>query len=117
MIVGNARSFNAFPHIPAKAMDRKDMLEAILKRMQAIHTQLCYQVRMGDNDLIVKAKLNKRDDYRPYVTISIVDLGPNNTVPDWDIMTKMKRTLINKKVIRGVHINLLKTPESERESM
>merc|ERR1711954_331659 len=52
MINGNSKDFNAFPHIPAKAMARKEGIEKTLKRIQAIESQLRYQVRMGQNDLL-----------------------------------------------------------------
>ena len=52
---------------------------------------------MGDDDLVVKAKLHRRDDYRPYVTIPIEDLDPNNTVPDWNTVSKDKNVANNEK--------------------
>merc|ERR1711954_360726 len=52
-INNNMKSFNAFPHVPAKALERKTEIEAILKRLQKIDTNLRYQVRLGKNDLIV----------------------------------------------------------------
>merc|ERR1712081_121298 len=91
MINGNAREFNAFPHIPAKAMERKEGIERILKRIQAINRQLRYQVRMGEDDLVVKVKYHFKDDYRPYVSINIDDIDPNGTVKDWDLVMAKKR--------------------------
>merc|ERR1711954_202258 len=96
MINGNAREFNAFPHIPAKAMARKEGIEKILKRIQGIDKQLRYQVRMGNDDLIVKIKYQFKDDYRPYVSVNLSDIDPNDTVPDWDlVMDKRKTETIN----------------------
>merc|ERR1711954_52541 len=86
MINGNAREFNAFPHIPAKAMCQKKGIEKILKRIQAINTQLRYQVRMGESDLVIKIKYQYKDDYRPYVSVSLKDIDPNDSVPDWDLV-------------------------------
>merc|ERR1711954_209674 len=53
LINGNAREFNAFPHILVKAMARKKGIEKILKRIQSIDNQVIYQVRMGYNDLVI----------------------------------------------------------------
>merc|ERR1711954_382798 len=91
MINRNAREFNAFPHIPAKAMCRKEEIEKILKRIQAINTQLRYQVRMGDNNVVVKIKYQYKDDYRPYVSVSLKDIDPNDSVPDWDVVMAKKK--------------------------
>ena len=43
-INNNMKSFNAFPHVPAKALDRKNKIEALLKRIQAIDKPFRYQV-------------------------------------------------------------------------
>merc|ERR1711954_509839 len=93
MINGNTSSFNAFPHIPAKAMSRKESIELILKRVQAINKQLRYQVRMGDDDLIVKVKNHRKDDYSPYVSVPIKDIDPNETVEDWELVTLRKESV------------------------
>merc|ERR1711954_495540 len=71
MINGNAREFNAFPHILAKAMAHKEGIEKILKIIQSIDKQLRYQVRMGNDDLVVKIKYQFKDDYRPYVSVNL----------------------------------------------
>merc|ERR1711954_112184 len=91
MINGNAREFNAFPHIPAKAMCRKEDIEKILKLIQAINTQLRYQVRMRDDDLVVKVKYSYKDDYQPYRTVRLADIDPNDTVRDWDLTTVRRK--------------------------
>merc|ERR1711954_627990 len=92
MINGNANDFNAFPHIPPKAMTRKDGIEKILKRIQTIDKQLRYQVQMGEDDLVVKIKYQFKDDYRPYVSVSINDIDPNDTVPAWDLVMSKRKT-------------------------
>merc|ERR1711954_280913 len=91
MINGNAREFNAFPHIPAKAMCRKEDLEKILKRILGINTQLRYQVRMGEDDLLVKVKYSYKDDYQPHCMVRICDIDPNDTVRDWDLISSKKK--------------------------
>merc|ERR1711954_593937 len=91
MINGNAQEFNPFAHIPAKAMCRKEDIEKILKRIQAINTQLRYQVRMGEDNLVVKVKYSYKDDYQPYCTVRICDIDPNDTVRDWDLTTARKK--------------------------
>merc|ERR1711954_104115 len=73
-------------HIPAKAMKKKEGIEKIRKRIQAINSQLRYQVRIGDSDLIIKIKYQYKDDYRPYVSVSLQDIDPNDTVPDWELV-------------------------------
>merc|ERR1711954_232978 len=91
MVNGNAREFNAFPHIPAKAMCRKEGIEKIRKRIQAINTQLRYQVPMGESDLVVKIKYQYKDDYRPYVSVNLQDIDLNDSVPDWDLVMGKKK--------------------------
>merc|ERR1711954_377974 len=63
---GNMTKFNAFPHIPGKAMARKEGLERILKGLQKINKQLRYQVRLGSKDLEVMIKNHHDYDYKPY---------------------------------------------------
>merc|ERR1711954_62321 len=48
---GNQTGFNAFPHIPSKAMARKTGMEEILKRLQKINKQIRYQICLDKNDL------------------------------------------------------------------
>merc|ERR1712081_43356 len=91
MINGNARNFNAFPHIPAKAMARKEGIEKILKRIQAVDNMLRYQVRMGTDNLVIKIKYQFKDDYRPYVSIKLEDLDPNGMVPEWDLVMDRRK--------------------------
>merc|ERR1711954_6465 len=85
---GNLTKFNAFPHVPAKAMSRKEGLEKILKNLQAANNQFRYQIRLGLKDLEVWVKNHQEYDYKPYRRIEISSLDPNNKVPDWDLKTK-----------------------------
>merc|ERR1711954_261207 len=85
---GNLTKFNAFPHVPGKAMSRKEGLETILKRLQNANKQFCYQLRLGLKDLEVWVKNHQDFDYKPYRKIEISALDPNNDVPDWDLVTK-----------------------------
>merc|ERR1711954_199977 len=91
MTNGNSNSFNAFPHIPAKAMDHKEGIKKILKRVQATNTQLKHQVRMGVNDLNIKVKYQHKDNYRQYVSVALYHFDPNDTVPDWDLTMRKKK--------------------------
>ena len=84
----NMKSFNAFPHIPAKALDRKTKIESLLKRLQELDRPLRYQVRVGKSDLIVMVKHHYQYDYRQYVPVSLDIIDPNNEVPEWDLNTK-----------------------------
>merc|ERR1711954_110149 len=59
--------------------------------MGGINTQLRYQVRMGEDDLLVKVKYNYKDDYQPYRTVSIRDIDPNDTVREWDLITAKRK--------------------------
>merc|ERR1712081_119824 len=87
-INNNMKAFNAFPHVPAKALERKNMIEEILKRLQKIDTILRYQVRIGKNDLVIMVKHHVPYDYRQYVPISLEMIDPNCEVPEWDLNTK-----------------------------
>merc|ERR1712112_407835 len=87
-INNNMKQFNAFPHIPAKALERKTEIVAILKRLQRIDTNLRYQVRLGKSDLIVMVKHHLQHDYQAYVPVSLDIVDPNNVVPNWDLNTK-----------------------------
>merc|ERR1711954_148169 len=59
--------------------------------MGGINTQLRYQVRMGEDDLLVKVKYNYKDDYQPYCTVSIRDIDPNDTVREWDLISAKRK--------------------------
>ena len=82
------KSFNAFPHVPAKALERKTKIEEIMKRLQGIDKILRYQVRIGKNDLVIMVKHHVPYDYRQYVPISLEMIDPNCEVPEWDLNTR-----------------------------
>ena len=91
MINGSSGGFNAFPHIPGKALDRKEGIKRIMQRLQEIHHDLRYQVRTGESDLQIKVKLQFKNDYRPYVAIPLSYIDPNESVPDWDLVNSRKK--------------------------
>merc|ERR1711954_365741 len=84
---GGNREFNAFPHIPGKALKRQDAIIEILKRLQEQNSQLRYQIRLGHDDLEVRLKNHVPHDYRPYVKVEIKTIDPNGDVPDWELAT------------------------------
>merc|ERR1711954_343272 len=84
----NLTKFNAFPHVPGKAMSQKEGLETILKSLQNANKQFRYQIRLGLKDLEVWVKNHQEYDYKPYRKIEISSMDPNNDVPDWDLKTK-----------------------------
>merc|ERR1712081_82195 len=85
---GGNREFNAFPHIPGKAMQRHDAIINILKRLQESNTQLRYQEQLGKGDIELRCKNHFQYDYRPYVKIELSMIDPNNEIPDWDLSYK-----------------------------
>merc|ERR1712081_72535 len=82
---GNQTSFNAFPHIPGKAMSRKTAIEEILKRLQGINKQIRYQIRLGKDDIKVFMKNHVEYQYKPYRKVEIEVIDPNGHVPSWDL--------------------------------
>merc|ERR1712081_77730 len=82
---GGNREFNAFPHIPGKALKRHDAIIEILKRLQEQNQQLRYQVRLGQDDIEVRLKNHVQHDYRPYVKVEIETIDPNGEVPGWEL--------------------------------
>merc|ERR1711954_46554 len=82
---GGSKDFNAFPHIPGKALKRHDAIVEILKRLQEQNSQLRYQIRLGTNDLEIRVKNHLPHDYRPYVKIELDSIDPNGEVPDWEL--------------------------------
>merc|ERR1711954_219046 len=92
VINGNSSGFNAFPHVPAKAMKRRDGIEQILKRLQNENKALRYQIRLGEHDLTIWLKNHKEYDYVPYRKVEIETIDPNEEVPDWELITKDKET-------------------------
>merc|ERR1711954_213928 len=93
---GNMTKFHAFPHIPGKAMARKEGLEKILKSLQKINNELSYQIRLGKNDLEVMVKIHKGNDYKPYRRVEIKNIDPNNDVPAWDLTNKNNAPQVDK---------------------
>merc|ERR1711954_24954 len=79
---------NAFPHIPGKAMKRHDAVINILKRLQESNTQLRYQIRLGKDDIKLKAKNHFQYDNCPYVKIDLSMIDPNGEIPDWELSYK-----------------------------
>merc|ERR1711954_508488 len=110
-INNNMKQFNAFPHIPAKGLERKTEIEAILKRLQEIDTKLRYQVRLGKNDLTVMVKHHKQYDYQSYVPVSLDIIDPNNVVPNWDLNTKADVTVPTAEVFKGNKRTAESSPE------
>merc|ERR1712081_94216 len=88
VINGNATKFNAFPHVPAKAMARRDGIEKLLKTLQLDNKQLRYQIRLGDEDLDIMLKNHRDYDYVPYRKVTLKMIDPNGEVPDWDLTCK-----------------------------
>merc|ERR1711954_232883 len=87
--------FNAFPHVPSKAMARKEGIEMILKCLQEINKELRYQIQLGANDLEVMLKIHKEYDYKPYRRIELKNIDPNEEVPAWDLTTKKSPMISN----------------------
>merc|ERR1711954_475278 len=92
VINGNTTDFNAFPHVPAKAMARRDGFENILKRLQKENNSLRYQIRLGVDDLEIMLKNHKDFHYVPYRKVALPMIDPNNEVPEWDLISKDEPT-------------------------
>merc|ERR1711954_102117 len=88
VINGDSSQFNAFPHVPAKAMARYDKIEEILKNLQAQNKALRYQIRLGEDDLIIMVKNHRDFDYVPYRRVTLQMIDPNDEVPEWDLVSK-----------------------------
>merc|ERR1711954_373154 len=88
VINGNSTEFNAFPHVPAKAMARRDGIEYLLKRLQRENNSLRYQIRLGKDDLEIMLKNHKDFHYVPYRKVTLEMIDPNNEVPEWDLISK-----------------------------
>merc|ERR1711954_130164 len=84
----NQKQINAFPHVPGKALNRKNSIEKILKRIQVINKPLKYQVRLGKTDLNVMIKHHMPNNYSKYIPMSIDLLDPNGEVMPWDLSSK-----------------------------
>merc|ERR1711954_317292 len=87
---GNQTEFYVFPHVPAKAMARKEGLENILKRLQGENKAPCYQIRLGEKDLEVFVKNHEPFDYKPCRKIKILQINPNHEVPPWDLVSRRR---------------------------
>ena len=87
MVNGAGTKFNCFLHIPSKAMKRKEKIESILREVQDMNRQLIYQVRMAESDLKVMVKHFYKNNYWPYVCISIDAIDSNCEVPEWELST------------------------------
>merc|ERR1711954_123681 len=88
VINGNGTNFNAFPHVPAKAMARRDGIEAILKRLQVDNPSLRYLIRLGDDDLDVMLKNHKDYDYVPYRKVTVAMIDPKDEEAETNINGK-----------------------------
>merc|ERR1712081_126569 len=88
VINGNSTEFNAFPHVPAKAMARRDGIEYLLKRLQRENNSLRYQICLGKDDLEIMLKNHKDFHYVPYRKVTLEMIDPNNEVPEWDLTIK-----------------------------
>merc|ERR1711954_618009 len=82
---GNQTSFQAFPHIPGRAMARKTGLEEILKRLQGMNKQIRYQIRLGKDDIKLFMKNHVEYQWKPYRKVEIHVIDPNGNVPKWDL--------------------------------
>merc|ERR1711954_623502 len=115
VINGNNTGFNAFPHVPAKAMARRDAIEAILKRLQKENTALRYQIRLGEKDLDVMLKNHKDYNYVPYHKVTVKMIDPNDGVPEWDLITKEDPTNTNENGKRGAPESPEGRPATKRQ--
>merc|ERR1711954_179837 len=115
VINGNGTNFNAFPHVPAKAMARRDGIETILKRLQVDNPSLRYQIRLGDNDLDIMLKNHKDYDYVPYRKVTVAMIDPNDKVPEWDLSAKEVEVETNANGKRGAQESPEGKPVSKRQ--
>merc|ERR1711954_96879 len=88
VINGNTTNFNAFPHVPSKAMKRRDGIENLLKRLQKENTSLRYQICLGDEDLTIMLKNHKDHNYVPYHKVELSMIDPNGEVPNWELTSR-----------------------------
>ena len=115
VINGNSTNFNAFPHIPAKAMARCDGIEGILKRLQVDNPSFRYQIRLGEDDLCVMLKNHKDYDYVPYRKVTIEMIDPNDEVPEWDLNSKDDPEKPNENGKRGAPDSPEGKPEARKQ--
>ena len=94
----SGKLFTAFPHIPEKALKQKEAVEAVLKRLQKINHPLRYQLRLGVDYLEIKVKHHFEYNYRPYVTIDLDNIDPNDEVPEGNYEKKYKSPVKDKNV-------------------
>merc|ERR1711954_149204 len=95
---GNTTSLHVFPHIPSKAMARKDAFEKIMKRLQVINKQFRYQIRLGNQDIELYMKNYQEYNWKPYRKIDLSSVDPNGEIPKWDLTfkgEKANRTEVN----------------------
>lgn len=95
VIYRNTSNFNAFPHVPSKAMKQRDSIESILKRLQKENQSLRYQIRLGEEDLSVVLKNHKEHDYVPYRKVELTMIDPNAEIKDWDLTSKIPGKELN----------------------
>ena len=114
---GNGKRFNAFPHIPGKVMARHKKIIEILKELQSINLNLCYQIRLGQNDLEVRIKSHFKFDWQPYVKTELIALDPNDTIPEWELTgdtSKLINTTLNDPTNKSKNKRLARTsPEGQ----
>merc|ERR1711954_620696 len=115
VINGNGTNFNAFPHVPAKAMARRDGIEEILKRLQVDNPSLRYQIRLGDSNLDIMVKNHKDYDYVPYWKVTVAMIDPNDEVPEWDLSAKEDEVETNVNGKRGAQESPKGKPVSKRQ--
>merc|ERR1711954_186769 len=88
---GNQTGFNAFPHIPSKAMARKSGIEEIMKRLQGINKKIRYQIRLGKSDLDLYMKNHEDHHYKPFRKVDLKVIDPNGEIPEWDLSVSSRR--------------------------
>merc|ERR1711954_496910 len=88
---GNQTGFNAFPHIPSKAMARKSGIEEIMKRLQGINKKIRYQIRLGKSDLDLYMKNHEDHHYKPFRKVDLKVIDPIGEIPEWDLSVSSKR--------------------------
>merc|ERR1711954_159188 len=105
---------NAFPHIPAKALERKTKVEEILKKVQEVDRKLRYQVRLGKDDILIMVKHHVDFDYRQYRPVSLDLIDPNCEVPEWDLNTKPENKNEDNENFKGAKRVAESSPEGSK---
>ena len=87
-IASEKNQFNVFPSLPHMAKQRKNNIHGIMKGLISMDNTLKYQLRNGNEDVVLVYKFQERGDYKRYKAVPLEFIDPEGKIPELETTIK-----------------------------